>query len=180
MRRLLTIAVIPVAAAIGSTALAVGLSGTAWATTPVNPTPGSSVACTGLKYNGTTGAATVSDCYTEGPVSTGKVYKELVAPSAETLLNGGTIPWSPGPKPKGSGTITTSSLTSVTPTGTCKAAKKGTTTTQAAYSGTVNSVAGAGNPVEAGDVVYVDVCINTNNTSGKLAVVFATGTPGEF
>ena len=109
MRRLLTIAVIPVAAAIGSTALAVGLSGTAWAG-KVNPTPGSSVACTGIKYNTTTGSATVSKCYTAGEVKTPERYfKELVAANAADLLGGGSpIPWSPGPS--GGASITTTAL----------------------------------------------------------------------
>jgi hypothetical protein len=173
MRRLLTIAVIPVAAAIGSTALAVGLSGTAWAA-GVNPTPGSSVACTSIKYNNTTGSATVSKCYTAGPTSTGKVYKELVAASAATLLGGGTIPWSPGPKP-GGGSITTSSLSSATPIGTCS--KKDT---QAAYSGTITGTTGAGNPAQVNDDVFIDVCISTNAKTGAIKVSVAKGTAAEF
>jgi hypothetical protein len=158
-----------VAVAIGSTALAVGIAGTAWA---VTPTPGSSVACTKVKYNNTTGEATVSKCYNSSGASTGRSYKDLIAASAVTLLNGGTLNWSPGPS--GGATVTTSALTSTTATGTCPSKD-----TQAAYSGTVTGVTGSGNPASNGDLVYVDVCLSTNK-SGDLKVSFASGTPGEF
>ncbi len=171
MRRLLTFAAIPVAAAIGSTALVVGVSGTAWAG-KVSPTPGSSVACTSIKYNATTGAATVSKCYTAGEVATPKAFKELVAENAADLLGGNSpIPWSPGPS--GGASITTSSLSSTSPgMGTC--AGKGNESTT--FSGTVTAAPGTGNPGQVGDVVSISICVNPK--SGKITL--AKGTAAEF
>jgi hypothetical protein len=169
MRRLLSFAAIPVTVATVSAALVLGTAGIASALTP---TPGSSVVCTKVAYSNSTGQATVSKCSNSSGKSTGKSYKDLIASSAVTLLNGGTLNWSPGPS--GGATVTTSALTSTTATGKCS--KKDT---QAAYSGTVSGVTGTGNPASSGDLVYVDVCLSTSK-SGALKVSFAKGTPGEF
>lgn len=169
MRRLSVAVAAPVVAALCASGLVVGWAGTAAA---VTPTAGSSVACTKVKFNNSTGEAVVSKCYNASGASTGKSFKDLVAMSAETLLGGGTLSWSPGPV--GGATVTTSALTSTTGAGTCPSKD-----TEAAYEGTVTGVSGTGNPATSGDDVFVDVCLSTTK-SGALKVSFAPGTAGEF
>ena len=168
MRRLLTTATVAVALTIPAVAT-LGFGGVAGAKTLPVPTAGSSVVCTSLKFNAKANTVSVSKCYT-ATGATSKTFKTLSASPAETLLMGGSLNWASGP-----GTITTSSLSTATPTGTCSSAKD----TNAAYSGTIdgapNAPTGTGDPVKAGDVVYVDVCITS-----KLKVKFAEGTYGEF
>lgn len=168
MRRLLTTAAVAAALSVSASALVVGTAGVAGA---VTPTPGSSVACAKISYSNSTGEATVSKCYNSSGASTGKTYKELIAPSAATLLVGGTLNWSPGPS--GGATIVTSALGSATATGTCS--KKDT---NEAFSGTVESVTGSGNPAAAEDDIYVDVCLS--GSASALKVSLAKGTDAEF
>ena len=167
MRRLLTTATVAVALTIPAVAT-LGFGGVAGAKTLPTPTAGSSVVCTKLKFNATANTVSITKCYT-ATGATSKTFKTLSASPAETLLSGGSLDWASGP-----GTITTSALTGATATGTCPKAD-----TNSAYSGTIdgapNAPTGTGDPVQAGDTVYVDVCITS-----KLKVTFAKGTYGEF
>lgn len=169
MRRLLTTAAVAAALSVSASALVVGTAGVAGA---VTPTPGSSVACAKISYSNSSGEATVSKCYNSSGASTGKTYKELIAPSAATLLGGGTLNWSPGPS--GGATIVTSALSGgATTTGTCSKKDE-----NEAFSGTVESVTGSGNPAAAGDDIYVDVCLS--GSASSLKVSLAKGTDAEF
>ena len=169
MRRLLSTATIAVALSIPAVAT-LGFAGVAGAKSGPIPTPGSSVACTSVKYVSSTDTANVTKCYTApAGAPTTKAFKTLGASPASTLLFGGTLNWSSGP-----GSVTTSALASATPTGTCS--KKDT---NSAYSGTVSSVTGTGNPVQAGDLIYVDVCLQALKNGG-LKVSLAKGSVAEF
>ncbi len=169
MRRLFSTATIAVALTIPAVAT-LGFAGVAAAKTGPSPTAGSSVVCTKIKFTASTLTADVSTCYTAGGVAVPKAFKELTtgAGNAEALLSGGTLTWSPGPA--GGASITTSSLTSATPTGTCSSKD-----TNSAYTGTVTGATGTGNPAVSGDVVYVDVCV-----SSKAKVTLAKGSYAEF
>lgn len=133
------------------------------------PTAGSSVVCTKLKFKEktkkgtTTSSASESKCYTATAALSG-TFASLNQNPAVTLLSGGTSTW----KSSG-GTVTTSALSAVAGAGTCPAGD-----TEVALSGSVTATSGVGNPVNVGDTVSVDVCVNGSHVS------IAPGTDLEF
>jgi hypothetical protein len=158
MRRLLSLAT--VAVALSSSFVATfGSADPAFAQAGPTLTAGSSVVCTSLKYVKATGAANLGKCYTASG-ATAEPFKTLVAASSSTLLNGGSLNWTPGPA--GGATVTTGTLTAVAAIGTCP--KKDH---DLAYSGSITGVSGKGNPVANDDVVYVNVCVGRTVSLAK-------------
>ncbi len=158
MRRLLGLATIAVA--LSSTSVAMfGSAGPAFAQSGPTPTAGSSVVCTSLKYVEKTGAANLGKCYTASG-ATAKTFKTLGAASSSTLLNGGTLNWTPGPA--AGGTVTTGNLAATATIGTCPKKDR-----DLAFTGIVTGVSGNGNPVASADVVYVNVCVGRTLSLAK-------------